>query len=122
VGTLEEPVGFDPVVVIYRRALPQVYGYLLPRCGSAEVAEDLTAETFMAAVNASRQGSVTEVSVAWLVGVARHKLVDHWRRMARDRNEIVTGVVSKQIMVEDPSGNPIELFEPIRPEARESAT
>jgi catechol 2,3-dioxygenase-like lactoylglutathione lyase family enzyme len=34
------------------------------------------------------------------------------------RNEIVTGVGGKQIIVEDPSGNPIELFEPMRPEAR----
>jgi hypothetical protein len=34
------------------------------------------------------------------------------------RNEIVTGVGGKQILVEDPSGNPIELFEPIVPEAR----
>src|SRR5258708_11565990 len=32
---------------------------------------------------------------------------------ARFRNEIVTGVGGKQILVEDPSGNPIELFEPI---------
>ena len=31
---------------------------------------------------------------------------------ARFRNEIVTGVGGKQILVEDPSGNPIELFEP----------
>jgi catechol 2,3-dioxygenase-like lactoylglutathione lyase family enzyme len=37
---------------------------------------------------------------------------------ARFRNDIVTGVGGKQILVEDPSGNPIELFEPIRPEAR----
>jgi catechol 2,3-dioxygenase-like lactoylglutathione lyase family enzyme len=36
----------------------------------------------------------------------------------RFRNEIVTGVGGKQIMVEDPSGNPVELFEPTRPEAR----
>jgi catechol 2,3-dioxygenase-like lactoylglutathione lyase family enzyme len=36
----------------------------------------------------------------------------------RFRNDIVTGVGSKQIMAEDPSGNPIELFEPIRAEAR----
>jgi RNA polymerase sigma-70 factor (ECF subfamily) len=78
----------DPVVAIYRRALPQVYGYLLPRCGSVVVAEDLTAETFMAAVAASRQGSVPEVTVAWLVGVARHKLVDHWRRMAREQRNL----------------------------------
>lgn len=34
------------------------------------------------------------------------------------RNDIVTGVGGKQILVEDPSGNPVELFEPTRPEAR----
>jgi len=34
------------------------------------------------------------------------------------RNEIVTGVGGKQILLEDPSGNPVELFEPTRPEAR----
>jgi len=37
---------------------------------------------------------------------------------ARFRNEIVTGVGGKQIIVEDPSGNPIELFEPAIEEAR----
>ncbi len=35
----------------------------------------------------------------------------------RFRNEIVTGVGGKQILVEDPSGNPVELFEPTLPEA-----
>ena len=37
---------------------------------------------------------------------------------ARFRNDIVTGVGGKQILLEDPSGNPIELFEPTVPEAR----
>lgn len=37
---------------------------------------------------------------------------------AHFRNDIVTGVGGKQIIVEDPSGNPIELFQPTRPEAR----
>lgn len=36
----------------------------------------------------------------------------------RFRNEIVTGVGGKQILVEDPSGNLVELFEPTRQEAR----
>ena len=36
----------------------------------------------------------------------------------RFRNEIVTGVGGRQILAEDPSGNPVELFEPILPEAR----
>jgi len=40
----------------------------------------------------------------------------------RFRNDIVTGVGSKQIMAEDPSGNPIELFEPIRAAARLEST
>jgi len=34
------------------------------------------------------------------------------------RNDIVTGVGGKQIIVDDPSGNPIELFEPTIAEAR----
>jgi len=37
---------------------------------------------------------------------------------ARFRSEIITGVGGKQILVEDPSGNPVELFEPILAEAR----
>lgn len=40
---------------------------------------------------------------------------------AHFRNDIVTGVGGKQILVEDPSGNPIELFEPILPEAKLSS-
>ena len=36
----------------------------------------------------------------------------------RFRNEVVTGVGGKQILIEDPSGNPVELFEPTVPEAR----
>lgn len=39
-------------------------------------------------------------------------------RGTRFRNDIVTGVGGKQIIVEDPSGNPIELFQPLLPEAR----
>ena len=34
------------------------------------------------------------------------------------RNDIVTGVGGKQIIADDPSGNPIELFQPIIDEAR----
>jgi catechol 2,3-dioxygenase-like lactoylglutathione lyase family enzyme len=45
--------------------------------------------------------------------------VERLRRAgATFRNDIVTGVGGKQILVEDPSGNPIELFQPTLPEAR----
>jgi len=75
----------DPgLLSLYDRALPEVYGYLLARCGQRALAEDLTAETFLAAVRAEAdEGGPT--TVPWLIGTARHKLVDHWRR--RDREE-----------------------------------
>jgi RNA polymerase sigma-70 factor, ECF subfamily len=78
----------NPVVAIYRDALPQVYGYLLLRCRSVALAEDLTAETFLAAVAATSRAEPLELNVAWLVGVARHKLVDHWRRVAREQRTL----------------------------------
>src|SRR6201986_3375284 len=40
---------------------------------------------------------------------------------ARFRNDIVSGVGGRQILLEDPSGNPVELFEPIIDEARLSS-
>lgn len=94
----EEPAGADPVVAIYGRALPQVYGYLLPRCGSAALAEDLAAETFVAAVARSRQKDPPELTVAWLIGVARHKLVDHWRLTAREQR----GLAVTEASIDDP--------------------
>ncbi|MBV8529221.1 MAG: sigma-70 family RNA polymerase sigma factor [Candidatus Dormibacteraeota bacterium] len=72
------------LLALYDRALPVVYGYLLPRCGAASLAEDLTSETFLAAVDSIRRQNAPPVSTPWLVGVARHKLVDHWRRLARE--------------------------------------
>lgn len=88
-------------MAIYPVALPQVYGYLLPRCGSVDVAEDLTAETFVAAVAAVRKGQVREVTVGWLVGVARHKLVDHWRRAGREQRGLAA-VEREQLDTDDP--------------------
>jgi RNA polymerase sigma-70 factor (ECF subfamily) len=70
---------------LYDDALPHVYGYLLARCGDTSLAEDLTAESFLAAVHAARKPGATGPSVPWLIGVARHKLADHWRRTEREQ-------------------------------------
>jgi RNA polymerase sigma-70 factor (ECF subfamily) len=82
-GVRHDP-GFA-LLELYDTALPEVYGYLLSRCGQRALAEDLTAETFLAAVDACQRSTApAELSVAWLIGVARHKLADHWRRSARE--------------------------------------
>jgi RNA polymerase sigma-70 factor (ECF subfamily) len=65
----------------YEQALPQVYGYFLYRCGtSAVIAEDLTQETFLAAVTELKKGKRVRQPSAWIHGIARHKLLDHYRR------------------------------------------
>src|SRR5262245_38059280 len=46
-------------------------------------------------------------------------MVDRLReRGVHFRNDIVTGVGGKQIIVDDPSGNPVELFQPLIADAR----
>jgi RNA polymerase sigma-70 factor (ECF subfamily) len=72
------------LLALYDVALPEVYGYLRHRCRDAALAEDLTAETFLAAARAINAGSAPAIGVGWLVAVARNKLVDHWRRRERE--------------------------------------
>ncbi len=91
----------EALQAMYDRALPQVYGYLLPRCGDASLAEDLTAEAFLAAVDALRRDRLPDLTVAWLVAVARNKLVDHWRRQERDRRR-QSDLEAGSELVEDP--------------------
>jgi RNA polymerase sigma-70 factor (ECF subfamily) len=92
---------------LYERSLGDVYGYLARRCPNAATAEDLTAETFLAAARAAKAGT-TELSVPWLIGTARHKLVDHWRREGRQREalaELYDGVAEPV-----DSGDPVEVL------------
>lgn len=84
------------LLALYDRALPQVYGYLIARCGNRAVAEDLTSETFLAAA-----GHDAPVSVGWIIGVARHKLVDHWRAQARQQR-LLRAVEGSAAEVDDP--------------------
>jgi RNA polymerase sigma-70 factor (ECF subfamily) len=87
---------------VFDSALPRVYGYVLSRCGQQALAEDLTSETFLAAVDAVRRHDPPPVSVAWLVGVARHKLVDHWRRQGREERGLSALADADTVADEDP--------------------
>jgi RNA polymerase sigma-70 factor, ECF subfamily len=67
----------------YDAALPAVFRYLYHRCGrDRELAEELTQQTFVAAVRGHSTFAGGD-AVAWLVGIARHRLVDHFRAIER---------------------------------------
>ncbi|HUQ64110.1 MAG TPA: sigma-70 family RNA polymerase sigma factor [Acidimicrobiales bacterium] len=91
----------DELLVLYDSALPLVYGYLLPRCGSKALADDLTSVTFLAAVDATRSGEPPRMGVPWIIGVARNKLLDHWRHQYRDERRR-RAVADDPPLVDDP--------------------
>jgi len=70
----------DAFTELYHRYLPGIYRYHLARTGHVQEAEDLTAQTFLTALESiwsfRGQGSFS----SWLFGIASHKLVDHYRR------------------------------------------
>jgi RNA polymerase sigma-70 factor (ECF subfamily) len=73
------------VVAFLDAALPEVYGYLLSRTRDVSVAEDLASETLLAALQRVQSNAPEVMTNGWLIGIARHKLVDHWRREERLR-------------------------------------
>jgi RNA polymerase sigma-70 factor (ECF subfamily) len=88
-GVSNEAEGYDApraLLTLYDEALPSVYGYFVRRCADRATAEDLTSDTFLAAMDAARKWSARSdeapppITVPWLIGVARHKLADHYRR------------------------------------------
>ncbi|MEL6984876.1 MAG: sigma-70 family RNA polymerase sigma factor [Actinomycetota bacterium] len=104
-GTVNALPASDPaeaaeaLLDLYDDALPQVHGYLSRRCRGRLVAEELTSEVFLAAVRATKAGKVQQVTVAWLIGIARHKLVDHWRAEEREQRRLraVAGQIDDEV-------------------------
>ena len=74
----------------YEQALPRIYGYLHDRCGGdASVAEELTQQTFVAAVRERTHFDGRSEPMTWLTAIARHKLADHFRRLEREERRRV---------------------------------
>lgn len=69
----------------YDRYVDMLLGYFARRVTDPEVAADLTAETFAAALVARRRfRRAATPAVAWLFGIAQHKLTDYRRRGAAE--------------------------------------
>lgn len=69
----------------YDLALPRVYRYLLARCGGdEELAEEITQQTFVAAIRNRHRFDGRADAVTWLCAIGRNRLVDHYRRHGRE--------------------------------------
>ena len=100
-------VGVEQILADIDRCLPAVYDYLLHRCRATALAEDLTSETVLATVDGVRSGHIETIEIGYLIGIARHKLVDHWRRQEREQRHL-------KVFVRDDGTADDAVFEPGR--------
>lgn len=61
-----------------------LFRYALVRVRDASVAEELVQETFLAALRSRERFAGSSSERTWLVGILKHKVVDHFRRRARE--------------------------------------
>lgn len=62
-----------------------LFRFAMIRLRDAALAEELVQETFLAALQSSDRYTGQSSERTWLVGILKHKIVDHFRRIARER-------------------------------------
>lgn len=71
---------------LYDRFLAPLYGYLYQHVANKQEAEELTSQTFLAAFEAFQSYRHRGMFAAWLFGIARKKLADHYRHWPREQS------------------------------------
>lgn len=92
---------------LYRQYVKPLYYYLLRLSGSAEVAEDLTQETFVQAT-IYLYTYENEQARAWLFKVARNVYLDEWRKQQRRKSNPIFQLFLRQKEMVSPYGLPEE--------------
>ncbi len=80
-----------------------LYGYALARVGQRAAAEDLVQETLLAAMKSAAAFRGISSERTWLVGILRHKLLDYYRALGRDRK-----VRAEEPFDEEAGGGPFD--------------
>src|SRR5687767_13807817 len=69
-------------------SLPKLFGFVFVRCGGVEaVAQDIVSETLLDAVRRRDSFDGRADPLTWVIGIARHKIADHFRRTYRDQRQ-----------------------------------
>ena len=118
----------DAFAAFYRRYERAVLAFFLRRTGDPELAADLTAEVFAAVLVACRRyrpGGGD--AVAWLFGIAEHKLIDSRRRgVVADRARRRLGMAPIELgdgdleRIASEAGDAVALLDELPPEQREA--
>jgi RNA polymerase sigma-70 factor (ECF subfamily) len=88
---------------LYDRHVSSIYKYLYSRTGKKKLAEDLTADTFLSALEAISRYRNSGSFSAWLFSIARNKLMDHFRQ-----NGKTLSPAEKEYLAADTADNPLD--------------
>jgi len=78
------PIRLDPAIWLDQHG-DALFRYAVGRVSDRSVAEDLVQETLLAAINAADSFRAGSTERTWLIGILRHKILDFFRRTARER-------------------------------------
>jgi RNA polymerase sigma-70 factor (ECF subfamily) len=62
-----------------------LFSFALLRLRNRDLAEEIVQETFLAALKSYKNFAQQSSERTWLVGILKHKIIDHFRRASRER-------------------------------------
>ena len=94
------------VTAVYNQYFPEIFRYVKYRLGDDCLAEDITSEAFLSLLNSIKGGNRPEKNLrGWLIGAARHMVIDHIRHKYRHPGQAVTEEL------QSPAASPCEQVE-----------
>jgi RNA polymerase sigma-70 factor (ECF subfamily) len=76
-------------LAFYDTAVKPMYAYLFRATGgNRQLTEDISQDTFAVALRHARSGDAAALTVPWVITVGRNRLIDHWRRDAREERRL----------------------------------
>lgn len=74
-----------------------LFRYALIRVRNETVAEDLVQDTFLAAIQGRERFNSQSDERGWLTGILKHKILDHFRRQARERTVLTDDTLPPEL-------------------------
>ncbi len=93
---------------LYRAYLKPVYAYALARVGNCEEAQDLTSQTFLAALEGIDHYRGEAKFSTWLFGIARNKCADYFRRRQTTDRDLPIDLAETEPAMDPPLHDLIE--------------
>ncbi len=86
---------------LYERYIREIYAFCYRNVGNVQEAEDLTQEIFISAFGSLKQFRFNSRFRTWLYQVARHHIMDYWRRAYKTKNVSIDLFLNMDVLSEE---------------------